>query len=202
MKFISLLFFLFFTTLSFCTSFYRNNFNISINANNQLRAENESCNIEALSELLYHYFTANMYSKYKEDARKARYINYRKTECLENIKYLENNTDSFDSKNRIKRYKRNLYVMNFLDIKTLRVLHPVEHVSIKMKSKTSYSTYIAVLSEIKKNTNRIRHQVAKKLFSISYRKIIVNQKSKLMRQYLFVLKVLVPERIAEYPVRD
>jgi len=187
---------------SFCTDNYQHNFSIAINSNNQLRVESESCKVEDLSELLYYYFTANMHSEYKEDYSAARYITYSKNQCLENIKRIEKDTLNFNPKQRLLRHKRNLCVMNFLKVTSIRTLHPIELVHIKMKAKTSYKTYISVLSEIKKNTNRIRHQVAKKLFNLSYRKITVNQKSKLMRQYLFILKVLVPERIAESPVKN
>jgi hypothetical protein len=185
----------------YCRTNYQHNFSIAINSNNQLRAENESCKIEDLSELLYKYFTTNMYSLQKNEESKARFSTYTKQQCLENLKDLQYYKNSIDYKNRIQHQNRLLYVMNFLNVTKLRVLHPIELVSIKMKGKTTYNTYINVLSAVKKNTNRIRNEISNKLFKLNYRKIQVNQKSKRMRQYILVLKVLFPERIAEFPVR-
>jgi len=183
---------------SYSSSYGRYGFSI---ANNQIRAEQEACKIDDLSELLYHYFTANMYNE-TEGYDMARYINLSKKYCIKKIKRLEKEPTAFNKKHKLQTLKRQLYVMNYFNTTVIRVLFFSEGVRIKMKAKTSYKTYIAVLSEVKKNTNRIRNELSKKLFNINYRKITVNQKSKLMRQYLIILKVLVPERIIDVPIRN
>lgn len=185
----------------FCRDSYQHNFSIAVNGSNQIRAENESCNIEDLSELLYEYFTTNMYSSHNNNERGARFISYTKSQCLENLKILKGYNNTFSYKKQIQQQNRLLYVMNILNIKKIRTLHPVELVSIKLKGKTTYNTYIKVLSVIKKNTNRIRDEISHKLFNLSYRKLQVNKKNKRLQHYLYILKVLFPERIAEYPVK-
>ena len=184
----------------------RHVFDIQVNAESQLRVEQKLCDIKDLSDILYEYYSNSDKSEiYNYSGASFQSIN--KKILLEKInQYKEKSIYYYDNTHSIKYYlniyKQNLYLINLLKVENIKVLNFQEVIRIKQKAKTPYKTYIAVLTAIKTTINRIRNEKALALFNMTYRKIVVNQKSKRMRQYLFILKVLVPERIQEYRIRN
>ena len=185
---------------------YRNSFSISVNKNNDLQIENELHDISELGDMLYHYYTDNSVTETEKGS--ATYSLHIKENCLierkrieESIKSLDRSSASLNNyQTYLKKWDRSLFVMNYLNLSSCMFMDDNAYVQIKMRSASSYNTYIQVLTEIKKTIYKLRDEKAKKLFNVSYRTINVNQKMSIMRKRLYVLRLLVPERIMDMPI--
>lgn len=207
MKFILILF-CFINANLFAISYRGDVFSISINNNNQLCVEGEVCPIENLGPKLYTFLKTNQIQGDEYDC--ARYTDYTKLKCENEISVLSKKLQAINSldedylliTNRINKWKRRLFVLEVLDVKHYRFIHETHYILIKAKSKTSYQTYIDVLSQIKSTINMLRNEKAQELFGFSYKELMSDNKTKQMRKYANVIRLLVPERIVDAPVKN
>ncbi len=207
MKFI-LIIFCFIHANLFAISYRGDVFSVSINNKNQLLVEGEVCSMDNLGPKLYTFLKTNQIQG--DEYCCARYTDYTKLKCENEIESLSKKlqaTHSLDEDyllitKRIKKWKRRLFVLEVLDVKHYRFIHETHYILIKIKSKTSYQTYIDVLSEIKGTINTLRNEKAQELFGFTYEELMSDNKTKRMREYANVIKLLIPERIAEAPIKN
>jgi len=185
----------------------RDVFAISINANNQLRVEEELHEIEDIGDLLYSYFSANMYNTNNDnnDQDWARYENRTIENCKAEIKLakqeLEENPDDIFIQSRILKWEKRLAVCESLPSGTFNEIHETAVIQIKQKAKTSYGTYIAVQNEIRVIINQVRDEKCKELYNgMSYKDL--DSELEEDQEKIRVLRMLVPERIIEPPIKN
>lgn len=185
----------------------RDVFAISINSNNQLRVEEELHQLEDIGDMLYSYFTANMYNtdNANNDQDWARYENRTIEGCKEQIKLanieLEANPDDLMVQSRILKWEKRLSVCEALPNGTFNEIHETAVIQIKQKAKTSYGTYIAVQNELRKIINQVRDEKCKELFNgVSYYDLDSELEGD--QEKIRILRVLVPERIIEPPIKN
>ena len=185
----------------------RDVFSISVNSMNQLRIEDENHEIEDIGEMLYSYFTANMYNVDNDnnDIAWARYERRTIEDCKEQIKLanieLKANPDDVLIKSRILKWEKRLSVCEALPTGEFNEIHETAVIQIKQKAKTSYGTFIAIQNEVRKIINQVRDEKCKELFNgTSYYDLdpeIEDDQEKIR-----ILRVLVPERIIEPPIKN
>jgi len=166
------------------------------------------CSIEKLGSKLDAFLKTNQISG--DNYGCARYSNFTKQRCLEEIEDLGKKlqaTHTLDEdyllvSDQIKKWKRRLFVIVVLGLKNYRFIHDTYFILIKAKSKTSYQTYIDVLSTLKATINDLRNEKAKELFGFSYEELLLDNKTKQMGEYANVIRLLIPERIADAPVKN
>ena len=73
-------------------------------------------------------------------------------------------------------------------------------VLIKVKAKTSYETYIDVLSAVKETIQILREEKALELFKFHYNNLVADKNDRRMILYRNLINELVPERIVDNPV--
>jgi len=181
----------------------RDVFSIAINENDQLRVENESHEEEEIGEMVYNYFTANMYQN--TDELEARYVAYTTESCKEAIKMAEQelteNTEDLIVQSRILKWEKRLMVCEALPDAGYREIHETAVVQVKQKAKTSYGMYISVVNEVKKVINKVRDEKCKEIFNgLSYYDLDMELDED--KEKMKILRVLVPERIIEPAIKN
>jgi biopolymer transport protein ExbD len=181
----------------------RDVFSISINANDQLRVENEAHEVQDLSEMVYSYFTSNMYSE--TNVEEARYVAYTVASCKEAIKLedqkLVENPEDIMIQSRLLKWEKRLMVCEALADGGYREIHETAVVQVKQKAKTSYGMYIAVVNEVKKIVNQVRDEKCKEIFNgLSYYDLDLELDED--QEKLKILRILVPERIIEPAIKN
>ena len=183
----------------------RDYFSISVNKNNDLLIEGELHDISELSNLLYYYYTDNYTSD--NNVSSALYMSRNKESCkFEKAKFqdlivkdtLESNFLIYNS--YIKKLDSRLFVMNYLNVESINFISDNTYILIKMRAASSYNTYIQILTEIKKTIHKLRDERARELFNLSYKAIQTNQDMVAMKKRLYVLQLLVPDRIVHAPI--
>ncbi len=183
---------------------------IKVNANDQLFIEGEVKGIDDLEEIALEYFTANMYSE--TDEKWAEYISYTADQCKTEIEKAKTAVEEAEANqdpnilviksNQIKWEKR-LAVCEVMPNKQYRELNEMAVVQLKQKAGSSYGTYIAIKNQIGKVVYKLRDDRAKELFNgLDYKTILENQDDEDMVEKMKILKVLVPERIIEPPIKN
>jgi len=173
----------------------RDVFSIAINANDQLRVEDAAHEVEEIGEMVYIYFTANMYQETNE--AEARYVAYTIESCKEAIKLAEQELaetpDDLIIQSRILKWEKRLMVCEALPDEGYREIHETAVIQIKQKAKTSYGMYISVVNEVKKIVNKVRDEKCKEIFNgLSYYDLDMELDED--QEKMKILRVLVPER--------
>jgi len=181
----------------------RDVFSIAINANDQLRVENESHQVEDIGEMVYNYFTANMYQE--TDVLEARYVSYTTASCKEAIQTEEQNLaeapEDIMIQSRILKWEKRLMVCEALPDGGYNEIHETAVIQVKQKAKTSYGMYISVVNEVKKVINKVRDEKCKEIFNgLSYYDLDMELDED--QEKMKILRVLVPERIIEPAIKN
>ena len=181
----------------------RDVFAISINANDQLYVEGELHAVEDIKEMIYKYFTANMYSD--TDLEEARYVPYDVDICKEAIKdeklVLVEKPDDIMVKSRLLKWEKRLMVCESLPDGAYREIHETAVVQVKQKAKSSYGMYIAIQNEVRQVINQVRDEKCKEIYNgLSYYDLELDLEED--QQKMKILRVLVPERIIEPPIKN
>lgn len=181
----------------------RDVFSISINGNDQLRVESETHQVEDINEMVYNYFTANMYSE--TDELEARYVAYTIESCKESIRKeevaLAEAPEDIMIQSRLIKWEKRLMVCEALPDGGYREIHETAVVQVKQKAKTSYGMYIAVVNEVKKVINKVRDEKCKEIFNgLSYYDLDLELDED--QEKLKILRILVPERIIEPAIKN
>jgi biopolymer transport protein ExbD len=181
----------------------RDVFSISINANDQLRVEDEAHEVEDIGEMIYMYFTANMYSE--TDVKEARYLPYTTEACKKAIKLSELDLveapEDIMIQSRLLKWEKRLMVCETLPDGGYREIHETAVIQVKQKAKTTYGMYIAVVNEVKKIVNKVRDEKCKEIFNgLSYYDLDLELDED--QEKLKVLRILVPERIIEPAIKN
>jgi len=181
----------------------RDVFSIAINANDQLRVEKEAHEVEDIGEMVYSYYTSNMYSE--TDVLEARYVPYTIEMCKEAIRNeklaLVENPEDIMVKSRILKWEKRLMVCETLPDGGYREIHETAVIQVKQKAKTTYGMYIAVVNEVKKIVNQVRDEKCKEVFNgLSYYDLDLELDED--QEKMKILRVLVPERIIEPAIKN
>jgi len=181
----------------------RDVFSIAINANDQLRVENEAHEVEDIGEMVYSYFTSNMYSE--TNVEEARYVPYTVEICKEALKLgeqeLAENPDDIMVKSRMLKWEKRLMVCEALPDGGYREIHETAVIQVKQKAKTSYGMYIAVINEVKQIVNQVRDEKCKEIFNgLSYYDLDMELDED--QEKMKILRILVPERIIEPAIKN
>lgn len=181
----------------------RDVFSIAINGNDQLRVEKEDHQVEDLEEMVYKYFTANMFQD--TDEAEARYVAYTTQSCKDAIKASEQellaSPEDLILQSRILKWEKRLMVCEALADGGYREIHETAVVQIKQKAKTSYGKYISVVNEVKKVINKVRDEKCKEIFNgLSYYDLDLELDED--QEKMKILRVLVPERIIEPAIKN
>lgn len=181
----------------------RDVFSISINGNDQLRIEKEAHDVEDIGEMVYKYFTANMYSN--TDEAEARYVAYTIESCKVAIKLAEQELaetpDDVIVQSRLLKWEKRLMVCETLPDGGYREIHETAVIQVKQKAKTSYGMYISVVNEVKKIINKVRDEKCKEIFNgLSYYDLDLELDED--QEKLKILRILVPERIIEPAIKN
>ena len=181
----------------------RDVFSISINANDQLRVEDEAHEVEDIGEMIYMYFTANMYSE--TDVKEARYLPNTKEAFKKAIKLSELDLveapEDIMIQSRLLKWEKRLMVCETLPDGGYREIHETAVIQVKQKAKTTYGMYIAVVNEVKKIVNKVRDEKCKEIFNgLSYYDLDLELDED--QEKLKVLRILVPERIIEPAIKN
>ncbi len=183
---------------------------IKVNANDQLLVEGEVKQIEDLYDITMNYFTANMYSE--TDEKWAEYLTYTEDQCKVEIEKAKRKVEEAEANNdpgllliksnQIKWEKR-LAVCQAMPDKKYREINENAVIQLKQKAGSSYGNYIAIKNEIGKVVYKLRDDKAKELFNgLDYKTILENQDDEDMREKMKILKVLIPEKVIEPPIKN
>ena len=183
----------------------RDVFSISVNNNDQLYVEGEVHVIEDIEDMLYSYFTANMYDVNNKDEDWARYVNFTSAQCKEEIKNAElelvEKPGDLLIQSRILKWEKRLGTCEFFPTKEYREIHETAVVQVKQKSNSSYGQYIQIQNEIGKVVNKVRDEKCKELFNgLSYYDLDLELEED--QEKLRILTILVPQRIIEPPIKN
>ncbi|HIP35738.1 MAG TPA: biopolymer transporter ExbD [Crocinitomix sp.] len=183
---------------------------IKVNANDQLLVEDELKEIEDLEQIVTDYFSANMYSE--TDDKWAQYFTYTKEQCKAEIQKAKARVEEAEAnqdpnllviKSNLIKWEKRLAVCEAMPDKKYREINETAVIQLKQKAGSSYGNYIAIKNEIGKVINKLRDEKAKELFNgLDYKTILENQDDEDMREKMKILKVLVPEKIIEPPIKN
>ncbi len=183
---------------------------IKVNANDQLLVEGEAKQIEDLYDITIEYFSANMFSE--TDEKWAEYISYSEDQCKAEIEKAKQKVEEAEANNdpnllliksnQIKWEKR-LAVCQAMPNKKYREINENAVIQLKQKAGSSYGNFIAIKNEIGKAIYKLRDDRAKELFNgLDYKTILENQDDEDMREKMKILKVLIPEKVIEPPIKN
>ncbi|MGV6860742.1 MAG: ExbD/TolR family protein [Putridiphycobacter sp.] len=183
---------------------------ISVNANDQLLIEKEVKEIDDIEQIVTNYFTANMYSE--SDEKWASYVTYTKDQCEAEIAKAKLAVEKAETeqdpnllviKSKLIKWEKRLAVCEVMPEKRYREINENSVIQLKQKAGSSYGNYIAIKNEILKVIHKLRDEKAQEIFNgLDYNTILENQDDESMIEKLNVLKVLVPEKIIEPPIKN
>lgn len=178
----------------------RDVFSIAVNNADQLYVEDELHVIDDIHDMLYEYFTANMYDE--TDPKTARYVDYTTEGCKEEIQKLnielEANPEDLFIQSKIIKWEKRLEVCEALGGE-YREMHETAVIQIRNKSKSSYGNFVNLLTEITEVINEVRDIRCKELFNgLSYYDLDLEIEADQEKEK--ILRVLVPERVIEPPI--
>lgn len=182
----------------------RDVFSISVNNNDQLYVEDEVHAIEDIGDMLYEYFTTYMYTD-DEEGIWARYETWTSEFCKEEIKKAElellENPGDLLILSRIIKWEKRLSTCEFFPTQEYREIHETAVIQVKQKSNSSYGLYIQIQNEIGKIVNKVRDEKCKELFNgLSYYDLDLELEED--QEKMRILKILVPQRIIEPPIKN
>ena len=181
----------------------RDVFAIEVNGNDQLRVEAELHIVEDIPEMLYNYFTTNMYSEQNE--KEARYVAYDIEACKAEIQKEElalvEKPDDIIVKSRLLKWEKRLMVCQSLPDGKYREIHETAVIQLRQKAKTSYGMYISIQNEVRQIINQVRDEKCKEIYNgLSYYDLDLELEED--QEKMKILKLLVPERIIEPPIKN
>jgi biopolymer transport protein ExbD len=179
----------------------RDVFSIAVNNADQLYVENEIHVIEDLHDMLFDYFTANMYSE--TDDKMARYVDYDVEICKLEIKKLklelETSPEDLFLQSKLIKWEKRLGVCEAMPTGAYREMHETAVIQVKQKSKSSYGNFVNLLTEITAVINEVRDIRCKELFNgMSYNDLDLEIDADQEKER--ILRVLVPEKVIEPPI--
>ena len=82
-----------------------------------------------------------------------------------------------------------------------REIHETAVIQIKQKAKTSYGMYIAIQNEVRQIINQVRDEKCKEIYNgLSYYDLDLELEED--QEKMKILRLLVPERIIEPPIKN
>jgi len=180
----------------------RDIFSISINSANQLLVENENVGIERMEEMLYEYYTANMY-QVEADPDHVEYMpketNTVRQELAEAKRLFAENEESIILESNVLKLEKTLSVLDVMpDGRFLQISEQMA-IQLKQQSGTSYGTYISILNTIGKVVKRIKNERSKELFN-GYLYNDLDPEIPADLEKIEVLDIMVPDRTLEPPI--
>ncbi len=183
---------------------------ISVNANDQLLVEKEIKEIDDLEQIILDYYTTNMYAE--TDEKWAEYFTYTKDQCEAEIEKAKLAVEKAEAeqdpnllviKSNLIKWEKRLAVCEIMPDKQYREINETAVIQLKQKAGSSYGNYIAIKNEVGKVVYKLRDEKAQEIFNgLDYNTILENQDDESMVEKLNVLKVLIPEKIIEPPIKN
>jgi biopolymer transport protein ExbD len=180
----------------------RDVFSININSQDQLLVEGKTVDIEGLEELLYKFYTGNMY-RYEADPTQVEYLPKERSQVLAELAAakvtLAENEESILAKSAVSKLEKTIKVIDVMpDGKFLQISEQMA-IQVKKQANTSYGIYIAVINSIGKVVKQIKNERSKELFNgLSYDDLDPEIPSDQMK--IDVLDIMVPDRTLEPPI--
>ena len=177
----------------------RNVFSININSNNELLVEKKQVEVNEMENMLYEFYTANMY-RAKTDPTQLDYEPRERNQVLQDLAvakqaFAENESDILLESNVLK-LEKTLKVIDALPGDHFLQISDQMAIQLKQQSGTSYGTYISVINTIGKVVRRIKNERSKEIFNgVSYDDLDPEIPSDLEK--IAVLDIMVPDRTLE-----
>jgi len=177
----------------------RDVFSININSQDQLLVEGENVDIERMEEMLYEFYTGNMY----QAEAKPEHVEYilRERSAVEQElviakKAFAENEDNVIAESKVAQLEKTLRVINVMpNGKFLQVSEQMA-IQLKKQSRTSYGVYISVINSIGKVVKKIKNERSKEIFNgISYDDLNPEIDAELEKRE--ILDIMVPSRTLE-----
>ena len=177
----------------------RDIFSININAKDQLLVEDKPAVIEELGDLLYKYYTSNLYVAENDPTQveyKLRDIKDVKMDLAQAKLKLSENEDDIIAKSNVAKLEKSLLVCNVMPDGKYMQINETAAIQLKQKAGTSYGIYIAVQNEIGKVVNRVKDEKCKEIFNgLSFFDLDATVPED--QEKLKVLDILIPSRLLE-----
>ena len=177
----------------------RDIFSINVNSNDGLLVEKESAVIEELEELLYRFYTANLYTE-EADISQARYFTKEKDFVKQalaeaKVKLIESEDDIF-VKSKVIKLQKTLAVCEVMPDGKFLEINETATIQLKQQSGTSYGIYIKILNVIDRTIFKVRDEKCKEVFNgIAYSDLDIEIPSDLEKKK--IIDILIPKRLLE-----
>ncbi len=177
----------------------RDIFSININANDQLLIEDKPAVIEELNDLLYYYYTANLYNAETDPTQveyQLRDIKDVKVDLAQANQILEQNPEDIIAKSNVAKLEKSLLVCNAMPDGKYMQINETAAIQLKQKAGTSYGIYIAVQNEIGKVVKKVKDEKCKEIFNgIAYSDL--DPANVEDQEKIKVIDILIPNRLLE-----
>lgn len=177
----------------------RDVFSININSQNQLFVEGKTVDIDGLEEMLYTFYTGNMYQLEKDPTQVQYYLKEKaavQQELAAAKLVLAENEDNILAKSKVSKLEKTLRVIDVMpDGKFLEISEQMA-IQVKKQANTSYGTYIAVINSIGKIVKKVKNEKSKEIFN-GYLYNDLDPEIPSDQEKIDVLDIMVPDRTLE-----
>ncbi|MFK8043974.1 MAG: ExbD/TolR family protein [Crocinitomicaceae bacterium] len=177
----------------------RDVFSITLNSQDQLLVEKENVDIERMEEMLYDFYTGNMYqleAKPKQVEYKLKEKLAVEKELVVAKKALAENEDNIIAKSKVAQLEKTLRVISVMPNGKFLEISEQMAIQLKKQSKTSYGLYISVINSIGKVAKRIKNERCKEVFN-GYTYDELNPEIEADLEKIEILDIMVPTRTLE-----
>lgn len=177
----------------------RDVFSININAQDQLLVEGRNVEIEELEEMLYTFYTGNMYQM-EADPLQVEYILKERSQVINELNatkvLLVDDPENILIKSKISKLEKTLAVIDVMPDGRFLEISEQMAIQVKKMANTSYGRYISVINSIGKVVKRIKNERSKQIFN-GYAYDDLDPEIPSDEEKIKVLDILVPDRTLE-----